>query len=76
MDDKLFFIDLYSEMHKLAIEVDGPSHDGKKEADRSRDRILKQALGITTLRFTNEEVMDHTEQTIRQIVGLIGEVNS
>jgi very-short-patch-repair endonuclease len=37
------------------IEIDGNSHDKKKNYDQQRDRYL-ESVNIKTLRFTNDEV--------------------
>jgi very-short-patch-repair endonuclease len=54
----------------LAIEIDGKSHIKKKGTDEIRDKFLKQ-IGITTIRFTNEEVLNNTETVRRKIDELI-----
>ena len=55
-----FIIDFYCPKLLLAIEIDGESHDNKKGTDEMRDKFLKQ-IGITTIRFTNEEVINNIE---------------
>lgn len=40
----------------VVVEVDGHSHDNKKEYDAYRDAIMT-GLGIQVLRFTNDEVL-------------------
>ena len=40
----------------LDIEIDGDSHDSKKYLDKQRDLYLVQR-GITTIRFSNDEVL-------------------
>ncbi len=47
--------DFYCDEAKLVIEADGPVHLYKKEYDKNRDAVLK-SLGLTVLRFTNEEI--------------------
>lgn len=44
----------------LVIEIDGSSHNQKKGYDEVRDNYLKQ-IGIQTLRFTNDEVLNNLE---------------
>lgn len=51
-----WIVDFYCPAAKLAIEVDGGYHDHRKAEDAFRDRVLAEKCGITTLRFTNEEV--------------------
>jgi len=51
-----FIADFLCKELKLIIEVDGYSHNFKVEDDPKRDQELA-ALGFTTLRFTDNEVM-------------------
>lgn len=55
-----FIIDFYCVKLSLAIEIDGNSHDKKKETDTLRDRFL-ECIGIKTIRFTNEQVLNDPE---------------
>ena len=48
-----FIADFYCHAAALVVEVDGSTHD--PEYDKERDRIFAER-GITTLRYTNEEV--------------------
>jgi len=65
-----FIIDFYCPKLLLAIEIDGGSHIKKKGTDEMRDKFLKQ-IGITTIRFTNEEVMNDIESIKKKIIDLI-----
>ena len=49
-----FIADFYCHSAALVVEVDGATHD--PEYDQERDRIFAER-GITTLRFTNQEVL-------------------
>jgi len=53
-----YILDCYFLRCRLAVEVDGGYHKTTKqqEYDKRRDRRLA-AIGIRTIRFTNEEVM-------------------
>ena len=55
-----YIVDFYIAKKKIAIEIDGLQHtlSENKEADRKRDEILKN-LGITVLRYRNEDVNNH-----------------
>lgn len=53
-----YIVDFYNPQLCLAIEVDGSSHRKKKGRDRRRDTRL-QGEGIRTIRFSNQQVMDH-----------------
>ena len=50
----------------LAIEIDGITHDAR--VDERRDAALLRDHGLTTLRFTNEEVMGNLEGVLTRIV--------
>ena len=65
-----FIIDFYCSKLLLAIEIDGESHIKKKETDELRDKFLKQ-IGITTVRFTNEEVINNIDSVKKKIDDLI-----
>jgi very-short-patch-repair endonuclease len=47
----------------LVVEVDGPVHDLQVEADEGRLSFLL-LQGFTVLRFSNEDVLRDTEQTV------------
>jgi very-short-patch-repair endonuclease len=55
-----FILDFYCSELNLAIEIDGNSHDKKKGYDEARDKFLKQ-IGIKTIRFTNDEVLNQID---------------
>ena len=63
-----FIVDFYCPTLKLAIEVDGNSHTSKQAQsyDRWREKYLK-TLGITYLRFTNEEIMKNLDGVLMTI---------
>ncbi len=63
-----FVLDFYCPALKLAIEVDGSSHDGDdaQERDTMRQQNI-EALGIRFLRFTNQEVLAQTEGVVQAI---------
>ena len=65
-----FIVDFYCSEISLAIEIDGESHIKKKERDKHRDKFLNQ-IGITTIRFTNDEVINNIEQVKKKITDLI-----
>lgn len=57
----LFFIaDFYCAEKNLVIELDGSSHNNRKEYDDNRDRIMKE-LGLTVMRFKNNAVDEALE---------------
>ena len=65
-----FIADFMCKELKLIIEVDGYSHNFKTEEDLERDTVLA-ALGFTTLRFTDEEVMRDLPNLERSIIAWI-----
>jgi very-short-patch-repair endonuclease len=66
--EDIFGLDFYCPKLKLAIEVDGPSHDGPEaEAyDRFRQRDI-ESLGIQFLRFPNAEVYRELDAVVEAI---------
>jgi len=65
-----FIVDFYCVKLSLAIEIDGNSHDKKKETDNERDKFLKQ-IGIRTIRFSNDEVLNKPEYIKSVLVPLL-----
>jgi len=65
---KLFILDFYCHEYLLGIEVDGSIHenDKAKEYDLNRAAELEN-LGITLLRFKNEEVLTNLSKVITEI---------
>lgn len=61
-------VDFFCPKAKLVVEVDGGYHGREEQAldDRRRDEELRRA-GLTSLRFTNEEVLTETEAVVREI---------
>ena len=60
-----FVIDFYCPEVKLAIELDGESHESKRarEYDQERQRYLEQ-FDIHFLRFRDEQVFDRIESVL------------
>jgi very-short-patch-repair endonuclease len=52
-----FIADFYCAKAKLAIEIDGKIHQDKVEHDVWRQKII-EGMGLTVLRFRNEEIDD------------------
>ena len=65
---KSFITDFYCHKAKLVIEIDGVIHNTKerKEYDMNRSYEFEQ-LGLTVLRFTNNEVINKTDWVLEQI---------
>jgi very-short-patch-repair endonuclease len=65
---KEFIIDFYCHEYLLGVEVDGSVHDNDsaKEYDQNRTAELEN-LGITILRFKNEEVLTDLLKVLTEI---------
>lgn len=61
-----YILDFYSQKLKLAIEIDGKSHDWKAKEDEERTAFLN-TLWIKVLRYTNEQVYYHLESVAEAI---------
>ena len=63
-----YVVDFYCNECKLAIELDGNFHTETKakEYDASRTALLNE-LGITVLRFWNEEVINDPSKVLQRI---------
>lgn len=70
-----YVLDFYSPELKLAIELDGESHDSDEAiaADQVRQAAIA-ALGIRFLRFTNQEVYAHLDGVIERIAEAVREL--
>jgi len=52
-----YVLDFYCPKLRLAIEIDGPAHEQKDQEEYDKDRQLAiEQLGITFLRFKNQEI--------------------
>lgn len=65
-----FIIDFYCSKLNLAIEIDGGSHNKKKNYDESRDKFLEQ-IGIKTIRFNNEEILNDIDGVKIKLLNII-----
>ena len=61
-----FIVDFYCRELKLAIEIDGRSHDFKIEADKERQYLIEQ-LGVSFLRFSESDAKRNTEGVVMEI---------
>lgn len=64
---KGFIADFYCSDLNLVVEIDGGAHEKQKDYDQERDRIMKQ-YGIRVMRFTNDDVVNHMDKVIKQIL--------
>jgi very-short-patch-repair endonuclease len=69
---KYFIADFYCHKVKLVIELDGGIHNAPKqfEYDQNRDYEMNE-LGLTILRFKNEEVLENIEIVVAKIIEVI-----
>ena len=65
-----FILDFYCRELLLAIEIDGDSHDKKKNYDLLRDQYLS-TVNIKTIRFTNDEVLNNFNQVLKRLLPLL-----
>lgn len=62
-----YIVDFYCHAVSLVVEVDGGIHLAQQADDHQRDLYLNN-LGLTVLRFTNEQVEHKTDQVISTIL--------
>jgi very-short-patch-repair endonuclease len=69
-----YVLDFYCHQARLAIEVDGDSHDvpDRQAHDEARTRDLR-SRGIRVLRFANADVLDETEGVLEAILRAVRE---
>jgi very-short-patch-repair endonuclease len=61
-----FIVDFACTKVRLAVEIDGPSHDRQAHLDASRDRVLAE-LGWRVLRIEEPEVFANLDAVIATI---------
>jgi len=63
-----FIVDFYWRQAQLVVEVDGSSHHdaAATEYDEQRTQFLNE-LGLSALRFSNEQVIYHTDTVLNMI---------
>jgi very-short-patch-repair endonuclease len=68
-----FILDFYCPARRLVVEVDGGYH--QSEEQRARDALRTgelERLGMTVLRFTNDEVMTDLASVLHRIADTLG----
>jgi len=65
-----FILDFYCRKLLLAIEIDGESHNKKKDYDLLRDQYLN-TVNIKTIRFTNDEVLNNFDKVLEKLLPLL-----
>ena len=61
-----YVLDFYCPRLKLAIEIDGSSHENRDAEDENRQRELEKK-GMRFLRFPDEEVKLNIERVVEEI---------
>jgi very-short-patch-repair endonuclease len=63
-----FIVDFYCAEKELVIEVDGKIHLEKQVIERDQNRSAElERMGISIIRFTNDEIMDQLEEVLKKI---------
>ncbi len=65
-DYTFYVIDFHCHELKLAVELDGSSHDNKSEEDAEKTKII-EASGIRLVRFRNEEVENNLTSVLERL---------
>ncbi|MBU0710983.1 endonuclease domain-containing protein [bacterium] len=65
-----YIVDFYCSKLRLAIEIDGISHDDKLEYDRKRQQAI-EAQGVRFLRFFDDDVKTNLEDVVQVIADWI-----
>ena len=61
-----YIVDFFCNELMLAVEIDGVSHIGKELYDTKRQNRLKK-LGVTFLRFKDEDVFYNCDYVVKEI---------
>lgn len=68
-----FIVDFYCHELRLAIEIDGSSHNNKYEYDLKRQRKL-ETLGVNFIRFDDIDVKRNMNDVLRALESVILEI--
>ena len=66
-----FIVDFYCDEHRLAVELDGQSHNDRAAHDAARSAWLEQQ-GVRVLRFHNDDVLEDVEPVLAAIAKAAG----
>lgn len=68
-----FIVDFYWPEYRIAIEVDGPSHDGPKAQakDARRTRFLKEEHGVFVVRYKNDDVYLDPDAVAAEVINYL-----
>ena len=70
-----FIVDFYCHELRLAVEIDGYTHNYNFENDVARQKKLEE-FGIVFLRFSDEDVKKHLTDVLRILQRKIDEISS
>ena len=62
-----YVVDFYYPETRLAVEVDGLSHEGKMQYDHVQRQKFIESLGVKVMRFTSEEIFKSIDRVIENI---------
>lgn len=66
-----YILDFYCPFYKLCVELDGASHNTFQAKEHDKDRTYQlNCLGITVIRFRNEDVFNNLGKIMRVIENL------
>jgi very-short-patch-repair endonuclease len=68
-----YIVDFYCKEVKLAIEIDGITHNDKERYDKQREKRLKE-LGFNVLRFDGHYIIKNTNGALETIMGCIKDI--
>jgi very-short-patch-repair endonuclease len=68
-----YIVAFYCNKLKLAIEIDGESHDGRFLYDMEKQRVL-ESMGLTLLRFSASDVKRDISSVLMAIEGWIEKI--
>ena len=72
-----YIVDFYCKELKLAIEIDGYSHDNEESQRKDKERQERlESYGIRFIRLDDREVMNDIENAIRSIEEAIQEIKT
>jgi len=70
-----YIVDFYCHKHKLVIELDGGIHLKKEVAKHDMEREIElKKLGLTVIRFKNEDIFNKMDTVLEKIRTIIKEV--
>ena len=69
-----FILDFYCHKLRLSVEIDGGYHLKKEQMDKDNERTAYlKSIGITEIRFTNEQVTTTFNSVLETINGFLSE---